>query len=138
MLTTASVQICSVKYVMQYVSSSDSKLVCHSYNSRKSDYRSFCETDGGFCYWMLRRNETGNITLWKQGCSNTCEPEDRNRLTKRCCKTSQCNVFPDDQLTISPVVATTSSSSFSSQTSPPSQVSSGLKKLLHDTSSSYD
>lgn len=101
----------------------DSKLVCHSYNSKKSDYKSFCETDRGFCYWMLRRNESGNTTQWKQGCSSTCEPDNRNRVTKHCCKTSHCNVFPGDEPTGSPVVTTASSSSFPLQTSPSPQVS---------------
>ena len=54
-----------------------------------------CSTSTGSCYQLTRRSPPdGNVTQVRQGCSENCVPEERNRVTRTCCNSSLCNAFP--------------------------------------------
>ena len=81
-------------------------LYCYEYDSDKNTPTTYCSSRIG-CYRMERRDpNTKVVTRQKQGCSESCVEEERNRVTKICCNSTLCNGFqwqtPPPFLTTSP------------------------------------
>lgn len=108
-------------------------IICHDSNSKKPlKERPFCHTYTGSCYRLQRFNPIdGSVISERQGCSENCVNERRNRLHRHCCNTSLCNKIdnplrPTQEIVVPQVSSShiSSSSSVHTQSSSSSTISS--------------